>query len=128
FEAQVAATPDAVAVVSGDVRMSYGEVEERANRIAHHLIAAGAGADSLVGVCLQRGPDLVPIWKAGAAYLPLDPTLPAERLAFILADTKASVVVTSTTHTATLAAAHQGTLILTDAHAARIARRPITAP
>ncbi|MFD4544608.1 condensation domain-containing protein, partial [Streptomyces bauhiniae] len=54
FEAQVAVTPGAVAVVAGDVRLSYAEVEERANQVAHHLIASGAGPDSLVGVCLER--------------------------------------------------------------------------
>ncbi|MFJ8432086.1 amino acid adenylation domain-containing protein [Kitasatospora sp. NPDC094019] len=100
FEAQAVAMPEAVAVVAGDVRLSYREVEERANQVAHHLIAAGAVADSLVGVCLERGPELVPvllgIWKAGAAYLPLDPTLPAERRAFILDDTQARILVTDT--------------------------------
>ncbi|MFD9397187.1 AMP-binding protein, partial [Streptomyces sp. NPDC060000] len=134
FEAQAVATPDAVAVVvaADGTRLSYREVDERANRIARHLIAGGVGPDQLVGVCLERGPELVPvllgIWKAGAAYLPLDPTLPAERLAFILADTDTAVVVTTSGHTALLAAAHQGSLVLLDAHAARIARRSATPP
>ncbi|MFD4909223.1 amino acid adenylation domain-containing protein, partial [Kitasatospora purpeofusca] len=100
FEAQAATTPDAVAVVVGDVELSYRQVEERANQVAHHLLAAGTLADSLVGVCLERGPELVPvllgIWKVGAAYLPLDPTLPAERRAFILDDTRAQILVTDT--------------------------------
>ncbi|MEV0187406.1 amino acid adenylation domain-containing protein, partial [Kitasatospora purpeofusca] len=131
FEAQAVATPDAVAVVAGEVELSYREVDERANQVARHLLAAGAVADSLVGVCLERGPELVPvllgIWKAGAAYLPLDPTLPAERLAYILADTAAPVLVTGTAHTATLSAVHQGTLVVLDTDR-RLNRRPTTAP
>ncbi|WP_234342454.1 AMP-binding protein, partial [Streptomyces sp. NRRL B-3648] len=60
FEEQAARTPDAVAVVAGGVSLSYREVEERANRLAWYLRSLGVGAESLVGVCLERGPDLVP--------------------------------------------------------------------
>ncbi|MFF7593309.1 amino acid adenylation domain-containing protein, partial [Kitasatospora purpeofusca] len=122
FEAQAAATPDAVAVAAGGARLSYREVNERANQVAHHLLAAGAVADSLVGVCLERGPELVPvllgIWKAGAAYLPLDPTLPAERRAFILEDTRAQILVTDT------ASAFDGTTLPVN----ELVEGPTTAP
>ncbi|MEV0187424.1 amino acid adenylation domain-containing protein [Kitasatospora purpeofusca] len=122
FEAQAVTTPDAVAVVAGEVELSYREVEERANQVARHLLAAGAVADSLVGVCLERGPELVPvllgIWKAGAAYLPLDPTLPTERRAFILEDTRAQILVTDT------ASAFDGTTLLVN----ELAEGPTTAP
>ncbi|WP_328537485.1 non-ribosomal peptide synthetase [Streptomyces sp. NBC_00344] len=94
-------TPDAPAVISGDRRLTFRELDERANRIAHRLIALGVGADTLVGVHLDRGPDLVPallgVWKAGAAYLPLDPANPADRLAHMLADSGVRVLVAQST-------------------------------
>jgi amino acid adenylation domain-containing protein len=98
FAAQAAATPEAVAVVCGAQRLTYGELEARANRLAGHLRSLGAGPETPVGVCLERGPELLPallgILKAGAAYVPLDPAYPQERLAFILEDSRAAVLVT----------------------------------
>ena len=94
--ARAARTPDAVAVACGDEWVSYGELWARAGRLAGYLRAAGAGPESVVGLCLERGADLVvavvAVWKAGAAYLPLDPAYPADRLAFMLADSRAAVV------------------------------------
>src|SRR5262249_27261634 len=82
---------EAVAVVFGDEQLSYGELEGRANQLAHQLRALGVGAESVVGVCLERSLELVvsliAILKAGGAYLPLDPEYPAERLHYMMADT-----------------------------------------
>lgn len=98
FEAQVVATPHAEALVFGHRRVTYRELNERANRVAHRLIGLGAGPDSLVGVYLERNVDLVAallgVLKAGAAYMPLDPVYPSARLAFILKDAAPSVVLT----------------------------------
>jgi amino acid adenylation domain-containing protein/non-ribosomal peptide synthase protein (TIGR01720 family) len=98
FAAQASRTPDAVAVVAGDVRVTYGELEARSNQLAAYLQALGVGPDILVGLALHRTPDLVVgilgILKAGGAYVPLDPSYPVERLAFMLEDSAAHVVLT----------------------------------
>jgi amino acid adenylation domain-containing protein len=95
---QAMARPDAPAVVCGDRTLTYGLLNARANRLAHHLRARGVGREVLVGVFLDRSPDLVvallAIMKAGGAYVPLDPELPAERLAYLLDDTAARLVIT----------------------------------
>jgi arthrofactin-type cyclic lipopeptide synthetase C len=90
FEAQVLRTPDAEAVVAGELRLSYAELNRRANQLAHHLRQCGVGSDSRVAICVERGPQLLvgllAILKAGGAYVPLDPGYPAERLAYMLED------------------------------------------
>ena len=90
FEAQVLRTPDAIAVVGADGYLSYRELNRRANQVAHMLRTLGVGAETLVGLCVERSllmvVGLLGILKAGAAYVPLDPTYPAERLAFMLQD------------------------------------------
>src|SRR5262249_46223418 len=106
FAAQAAARPDAVAVVFAGAQLSYGELEARANRLAHHLRALGVGAESVVGGCLERSLELVvaliAILKAGGGYLPLDPEYPAERLHYMMADSRLAVLLTHSSVAASL--------------------------
>jgi amino acid adenylation domain-containing protein/non-ribosomal peptide synthase protein (TIGR01720 family) len=98
FEWQVERTPDAVAVVCEDQHLTYRELNERANRLAHYLRALGVGPEALVGLCVERSLEMIigllGILKAGGAYVPLDPTYPQERIAFMLADAQVAVLVT----------------------------------
>jgi amino acid adenylation domain-containing protein len=98
FEEQVERTPDAVAVVSGKSRLTYRELNERANRLAHHLRRLGVGPEVLVGLCVDRSVELVVgllgTLKAGGAYVPLDPDSPRDRLAFMIEDTTAPILLT----------------------------------
>jgi hypothetical protein len=86
FEAQVEQTPEAVAVVFEDQQLTYGELNRRANQVAHHLRSLGVGPDTLVGICVERSLEMIVgflgILKAGGAYVPLDPSYPQERLGF----------------------------------------------
>ncbi|MFE7046638.1 AMP-binding protein, partial [Streptomyces atratus] len=117
FEAQVARTPGAVAVVSGGAEVSYAELDARANRLARHLVAKGVGAESFVGVCLERGIEtvvaLLAVVKAGGAYLPIDPGYPAERIAYMLADAKPVVVLVSA-GTAAVVPSSDATVVVLD--------------
>lgn len=96
FEEQVNRAPEAVALQSGDVCLSYQEVNVRANRLAHHLRSLGVAPDVLVGLCTERSVEMIiallGILKAGGAYVPLDPKLPMERLRVLLQDTNASLI------------------------------------
>jgi amino acid adenylation domain-containing protein len=95
---QAARTPEAVAVSCGGERLSYGELDARAGRLARRLMRLGVGPEVLVGLCAERSPallvGLLGVLKAGGAYVPLDPTHPRERLGHILADAGAPVLVT----------------------------------
>lgn len=97
FAAQAARTPDSVALVSAKETLTYQELQTRANRLAHRLRELGAGPGELVGLCVGRGTGIVEgmigVLASGAAYVPIDPGLPAERIAFILADTGLSRIV-----------------------------------
>jgi amino acid adenylation domain-containing protein/non-ribosomal peptide synthase protein (TIGR01720 family) len=106
FEAQVERTPEAIAVVppllplmeQREGGITYRELNRRANQLAHHLRALGVRPETLVGICMERSLEmmvgLLGLLKAGGAYLPLDPTYPEERLAFMLSDAQASVLLT----------------------------------
>jgi amino acid adenylation domain-containing protein len=99
FEAQVAATPDAVAVVCGDARLTYAQLSTRANRLARLLVGCGVGPEILVGVFMERSADLlvaiIAVLKAGGVFVPVDPEYPAERIAYLLGDTAPLCVVTT---------------------------------
>ncbi|MCC5635067.1 amino acid adenylation domain-containing protein [Nostoc sp. CHAB 5844] len=97
FAAQVERTPDAVAVVCGEEQLTYRELNQRANQLAHYLRSLGVEKEVLVGICVERSVDMIVgllgILKAGGAYLPLDPAYPQQRLAFMLADAGVSLVI-----------------------------------
>ncbi|QHS63324.1 non-ribosomal peptide synthetase [Chitinophaga agri] len=109
FEKQVAATPDATALIFEDVKLSYRELDEQAGRLAAWLSANGIRRQSLVPLCLDRSPETVmcilAVLKTGSAYVPLDPAHPAERIAYILKDIQATVIVANGVHTSKLQAA-----------------------
>jgi aspartate racemase len=98
FEAQVEQTPNAVAAIFGSEQLTYRELNRRANQLAHHLQGLGVGPETCVGICVERSLDilvgLLGILKAGAAYLPLDPAYPQERLTFMLEDAQVPVLLT----------------------------------
>ena len=98
FEQQAKRYPDAIAVVGRGQQLSYDELNRRANQLAHHLRRRGVGPESLVGVCLERSPEMVVallgVWKAGGAYVPLDAAYPPERLAFMVSDAEVQVLLT----------------------------------
>jgi amino acid adenylation domain-containing protein len=104
--ARAATVPDALALATQDARLSYGGLNRRANQLAHRLQALGVGRNVLVGVCIKSSLDfvvgLLGILKAGGAYVPMDAAYPADRLAFMLADMKASVLITQQALASTL--------------------------
>ena len=98
FERQAEGAPDAIAVVCGDQQLSYGELDERANRLARYLRALGVNPGTLVGICLERSVTVavavLGVLKAEAAYVPLDPTYPTDRLGFMLNDANVPLLLT----------------------------------
>ncbi|MEI8151204.1 MAG: amino acid adenylation domain-containing protein, partial [Hyphomicrobiales bacterium] len=134
FAAQAVRTPDAVAVTFEGRALTYAELDEQANRLAHHLRGLGVGPETIVGLCVERSPDMLAgilgILKAGGAYLPLDPAYPRERLAFMVADASARVLVTQSALLDRLpeGVAAGAEVVRLDADEAAIARQPATAP
>ena len=127
---QAAATPDAMAVCAGGV-ITYRDLNWQANQLAHHLRRLGAGPETLVALCLERAPALVVgalgVLKSGAAYMPLDPTYPSERLAFMLNDSQAPILVTRRSLAGRLPAGRWQFVDL-EADAELIARYPVDPP
>ncbi|HEY6923616.1 MAG TPA: amino acid adenylation domain-containing protein [Steroidobacteraceae bacterium] len=131
FGRQAAAVTHNVAVVSAHHVLTYGELDHRANQLAHHLRDLGVGPDVLVAVCATRSPQMIiallGILKAGGAFVPLDPQNPLERNAFILNDSAARVLISEETLAARLPRS-EAVPVLMDAHAEAIARRSGTDP
>nr|QEO74614.1 condensation domain-containing protein [uncultured bacterium] len=98
IEAQVSRTPDAIAVVSSNEQITYAELNAKANQLAHHLQSLGVGPDVLVGICVERSIEmligLLGIWKAGGAYVAIDPSYPQERQALMLSEIDVPVLLT----------------------------------
>jgi amino acid adenylation domain-containing protein len=131
FEAQVERTPDAMSVVFRDEELSYRELNEHANRLAHYLQGLGVGPEVLVGICVERSLELIVgllgVLKAGGAYVPLDPAYPKARIAFMLADTGAPVLLTQERLLPQLPP-HQARVICLDRDWAAIAAAPAKNP
>ncbi len=98
FEQKAAQYPDSVAIVWKSDSITYAELNDRSNRLARYLLTCGAKPDSLVGICVERSPDMIvgalAVLKAGAAYVPLDPTYPAERLAYSISQSSVKILLT----------------------------------
>jgi amino acid adenylation domain-containing protein/non-ribosomal peptide synthase protein (TIGR01720 family) len=116
FEAQAGRTPGALAVACRDRRLSYGELNRRANKLAHRLRALGVGPETTVGVLLERSEEmlvaLLAIWKAGGAFVPMEPTHPPERLAFVARDASLGALLTETPLAERVRDLHQPVLCL----------------
>ena len=130
FEQKVEQYADRVALRGDGMSLTYRELDQRANRLAHHLRDAGIGPETLVGICTDRCVDMVVailgILKAGGAYIPLDPAYPAERLKIIIEDSQVAVVVTQIAHETNLQPSG-ARLVVLDREADTIAARPSTA-
>jgi Non-ribosomal peptide synthetase modules and related proteins len=125
FEQVSAEFPDRVALSFRGVDVSYGELNRRANLLAHRLLRMGAGRESLVGLCAERSPEMIigmlAILKAGAAYVPFDATYPAERIEFMIADTNVSVMLTQKAFASSIAGNRNLSAILLDELPLRVA-------
>ncbi len=131
FAEQVERTPDAVAVAFEGERLTYGELDRRANQLAHHLRGLGVGPEVRVGLCVERSPAMVVgllgVVKAGGAYVPLDPGYPSERLGFMLRDAGVPVLLTQASLEQGLPE-HGARVVRLDADRSAIAREPAHAP
>jgi len=131
FEEQAKATPDARAVIFENQQITFGELDQRANQLAHYLCRRGVGPEVVIAVCMEPTVDLVVgllgILKAGAAFVPVDPSYPAERVAFLLQDSRASIVLTQARVLETLPASAAETICV-DSGWAEIARESTTVP
>jgi amino acid adenylation domain-containing protein len=126
FEAQVERTPESIALVFENEHVTYAELNRRANQLAHHLQSLGVGAETLVGICVERSIEMVVgllgALKAGGAYVPLDPSYPAKRLALMLDDSGIKVLLTQQ-HLLKALPAHAATIVCVDDDREAIARK-----
>jgi amino acid adenylation domain-containing protein len=129
--ARAAASPESSAVIAAGATLSYAELERQSNQLAHYLRGLGVGREVCAGICLERSAAMVmaelAVMKAGGAYLPLDPAYPGERLAHILNDAQAPVMIT-TRHLSERLPAGKWRVITLDGEAAEISRQPATPP
>nr|WP_295864097.1 non-ribosomal peptide synthase/polyketide synthase [uncultured Chitinophaga sp.] len=133
FSAKAQQAPDAVALLFGDVVMHYGELEKQSNQLAHYLRGKGIQRGSIVPVCTERSPEMMvsilAILKTGAAYMPLDPAYPSERLGMMLDESRSSVLITTTDFHDRFIADRPGMdLLLADQLPALLAGQPDTVP
>ncbi len=130
IEEQAGLRPDALAVTCGAGSLNYRELNEQANQLAHSLRERGVGPGSLVALCLDRSPEMISvllgILKSGAAYVPLDPDYPTDRLCYMVEDSATPLVITSSAHADRLPATTPRLLI--DRDRAVVARQPVTDP
>lgn len=131
FSARAAATPDAVALMFEDITLTYKELDERSNQLAHYLRDRGVGRDTLVPLCIERSPEMIisiyAIMKAGGAYVPIDPEYPADRIQYILADTAADIMVSMPSVSDRLGTAVDGIALVMATDADLFASYPLTA-
>src|SRR5262249_49203737 len=131
FVAQATRSSTATALVFEDQSLTYGELDARSSQLAHYLRALGVAPEVVVGLCVERSPEmliaLIGILKAGGAYLPLDPDYPPERLGFMLADAHAPLLLTQSALIGRLPA-HDARVVRLDADWPAIAAQPITSP
>ena len=131
FEAQVQRTPDAIALIHQGRTLTYQQLNQQANQLAHYLIALGVQAEQLIAISLVRSPDMLVaflgILKAGAAYVPIDPEYPEARRQYILTDAQVEITLTHSELAKTLEAGHSQVIYL-DAEASILAQQPQTNP
>ncbi|NET44009.1 non-ribosomal peptide synthetase [Okeania sp. SIO2B3] len=124
FESIVETTPDAVAVAFGAQKLTYSQLNTKANQLAHYLQKLGVGPEVLVGICIERSVDLIigilSILKAGGAYVPLDPTYPQDRLSYMFNDSQVSVLLTQE-HLLAQLPPHQAQVVCLDRDESKIA-------
>jgi len=132
FERQVALTPDRIALIFDDAHCTYAQLDAAANRLAHHLRTLDVGAEPYVALCMGRSIDLIvamlAVLKSGAAFVPIDPTFPPERIAWILDDCATALVITTADALDRLPDARQASALVMEALRSQLQAVPITTP
>ena len=127
FEEQASVNPGRIAIVFENTRINYDELNKRSNQLAHYLIECGVKKESLIPICLDRSPEMIVailgILKAGAAYVPIDPEYPQDRINYMLEDTAATIVISNRASAKKLYVSAKLNVIQLDAHAETIAKK-----